>query len=329
MLLDIIIPQYSEDENTIKSLLDSINDQTKVDFSQISVTIVNDYSDVLLSSEFLKSFSNLNISYIRNDKNTGPGLARWKGVLNTNGSFIMFCDSDDKLYDNNVLMVILDFISKYEPDYLVTNIAVEVADNNIVIKKERQTFPWMHGKVYKREFLFNNDIHFHPNIRHLEDSYFTTAVFGSLEPDKVSYLDFTTYLWRNNYLSLTRRKRGSNYMVETFDEFYNTPFLTYEFLLKKKSYLRFSYFASSLLGIYIVLNSNIFDGDELKDKREYYLNKLREDSYKQRNIFVLLGVDKVNYLYNNQINELMERSEVREVYYGLDYFYSEFLKIKK
>ena len=326
MLLDIIIPQYKEDENTIKLLLDSINNQVNVDFSLINITIVNDYSDTVLSNDFLNSYDKLNISYIRNDKNTGPGLARWKGVLNTNGSYIMFCDSDDKLFSDDVLSVLLDFITKYEPDYLVTNIGVEILDNNIIIKKAKKTFPWMHGKVYKRKFLFDNNIYFHPSVRHLEDSFFTTLVIGSINPENVSYLDFTTYLWRNNYLSLTRKKRESNYMVDTFDEFYNTPFLAYEILLKKKSYLRFSYLVSSLLAIYIVLYSNLFSGEELKDKRDYYINKLKEDSYKQRNIFVLLGMDKVNYLYNNELNELMDRSEVKEVYHSLDYFYSEFLK---
>ena len=106
MLLDIIIPQYKEKNEDIKPLLDSINNQELVDFNNIKLTIVNDCSDVLLDEDFLKSFKNLNISYIRNDKNTGPGLARQKGIDSTSSDYIMFCDSDDELFDKKALYII-------------------------------------------------------------------------------------------------------------------------------------------------------------------------------------------------------------------------------
>ena len=142
MLLDIIIPQYKEKNEDIKPLLDSINNQERVDFNNIKLTIVNDCSDVLLDEDFLKSFKNLNISYIRNDKNTGPGLARQKGIDSTSSDYIMFCDSDDELYEKKALYVITDFISKREPDYMVTNIALETEEKNtLLIKKGKDTFP--------------------------------------------------------------------------------------------------------------------------------------------------------------------------------------------
>ena len=65
MLLDIIVPQYKEKEEDIKPLLDSINNQELVDFNNIKLTIVNDYSDVLLNEDFLNRFKNLNISYLK------------------------------------------------------------------------------------------------------------------------------------------------------------------------------------------------------------------------------------------------------------------------
>ena len=269
MLLDIIIPQYSEDDLTIKPLLDSINNQENVDFSNVKITIVNDCSNVLLSDDFLKGYDKLNISYIRNDFNTGPGLARQKGIDNTLCDYIMFCDSDDMLYGNNALWVIMEFISKNEPEYLVTNIAVEGINDVIIIKKGKKTFPWMHGKVFKRKFLVDNEIRFSDNVRHLEDSYFTTCLIGSINPKEICYLDYTTYLWKNNKESLTRS--SSTYMVDTFDDFFNSPIETYNFLVKKNSYLKFSYIISSTLGIFIVLNSNLFDREEYKEKKSIIL----------------------------------------------------------
>lgn len=327
MLLDIIIPQYKEDDEKVKILLDSISNQKGVDFNNIKLTIVNDYSDVLLSKEFLDSYKNLNISYIRNDKNTGPGLARQKGIDNTCADYIMFCDSDDKLYDETSLRIITDFISKMEPDYLVTDIAIE-GNGGILVKKGKNTFPWMHGKVYKREFLENNEIRFHPNVRHLEDSYFTTSILGTIDPKKITYLDYVTYLWKNNDSSLTRSKHKYHYTVEVFDDFYNSPIYTYEFLVKKNSYLKFTYLISSILGIYIILYSDLFNYDELTEKKNYYLNKLKEYIKKKRNVFIIVGYDKSSQLFNIEKNELTERNGIKEIYKSFDDFYNEYI-VKK
>ncbi|MBR3617536.1 MAG: glycosyltransferase, partial [Acholeplasmatales bacterium] len=263
MLLDIIIPQYSENEEVIRNLLNSINNQNNVDFSQIKITIVNDFSNVILNDKFLHSFNNLDINYIRNDKNTGPGPARQKGFDNTNGLYVMYCDSDDELYDLNSLWVIMDFITKYEPDYLVSNIAIENEFGEYEIKKNKDTFPWMHGKVYKRQFLVDNEIRFHDDIRHVEDGYYTTCVLGVIDKEKIKYLDYATYKWKNNTSSLTRSKNKYNYVVNTFDEFIKSPKYTYDFLVKKNSKIKYNYIISALFGIYIALNSNVFDYKEL------------------------------------------------------------------
>ena len=328
MLLDIIIPQYKEKNEDIKPLLDSINNQELVDFNNIKLTIVNDCSDVLLDEDFLKSFKNLNISYIRNDKNTGPGLARQKGIDSTSSDYIMFCDSDDELFDKKALHIIIDFISKKEPDYLVTNIAIEAEDSDkFIIKKGKDTFPWMHGKVYKRKFLSENGIRFHPKVRHLEDSFFTTSILGTIKPENITYLDFTTYRWKKNDTSLTRIKRKYSYTVETFDDFFDSPIYTYEFLVSKNSYLKFNYLISFTLGIYIVLYSNLFDYEELKDKKEYNLNRLKEYLATKRNIFIIYGREKVEKIFEIEYSELKERNNITSMSKTLDDFYSEMLKM--
>lgn len=325
MLLDIIIPQYKENEEKIKNLLNSINNQKNTDFSQIKLTIVNDKSDVLLSNEFLNSFNNLNIDFTINDKNTGPGLARQKGIDNTNAEYIMFMDSDDELYDLNVLGVLLDFITKYEPNYLVTNIAVE-RESGIEILKGKATFPWMHGKVYKREFLIKNDIRFHEVIRHVEDAYFTTCILGVIDYKNISFFDFTTYRWKANVESLTRSKYKHHYIVEIFDDFYNLSLDLYDFLKKKNSKLKFNYAISSIFGIYLILNSDLFNYPDLNERRELYLNKLQELVQKRRNIFVILGKEKVEEIYKIEFREIVKRNGIKSIYKDLNDFYIEYLK---
>ena len=328
MILDIIIPQYKEDESVIKNLLNSKNDQKNVDFSQIKLTIVNDKSDCLLSDKFLKSFNNLDITFMINDRNTGPGLARQKGFDNTNGLFVMFCDSDDELYDSNTLSIIMDFITKYEPDYLVTNISVE-RENGNEIKKGKDTFPWMHGKVYKREFLINNDIRFHERIRHVEDAYFTTSIIGVIDEKNISFLDVPTYKWKANKESLTRAKYKHHYLVEIFDDFYNLSLDLYEFLKKKNSKIKMNYAISSIFGIYLVLNSDLFDYPDLEEKKNLYLNKLHELVKKRRNMFVIYGKDKVEKIYEIEFREIVKRNGIKTISKDLNDFYAEYLQNKE
>ena len=331
MLLDLIIPQYNEDEAQIKYLLDSINNQKNVDFNLIDVTIVNDCSNVILSDKFLSKYKKLKITYVRNDKNTGPGLARQKGVDVTDNKYIMFLDADDELYDDNVLSKIIDFIKKFQPNYLVTNIAVEAIVNNqkaLIIKKNRDTFPWMHGKVYKRFFLEDKKIRFCEHIRHVEDTYYTTCVIGSMNPNDIYYLDLITYRWKNNLSSLTRNKNKYSYTVSIFEDFFNAPVYTYEFLCKIKSYYRYSFLINSMFGIYIILNSNLFDYEELKKEKEDYTNKLKEYLKTKRNIFVLVKKEELEKMFNEELKQLKIRNGVETISKSLDDFIEEFIKLK-
>ena len=332
MILDIIIPQYNENEEQVKVLLDSISNQENIDFKEINVTIVNDCSNVILSDDFLMNYEKLNICYIKNDNNTGPGLARQKGVDSTDNQYIMFCDADDRLYDNKVLYHIIPFLKQKKPNYLVTNIAVERYFNgkkSIEIREGRDTFPWMHGKVYKRSFLEEHEIRFSPYVRHVEDIYYTTCVIGSIDLRLITYLDCITYLWKANEASLTRKKSEFPYMVEVFDDFIETPKYIMEFLNKHKSHYRFSFVVNSLFGIYISLNSDAFDDQRLAERKAKYNMRLKEYIDQKRNIFVLIDKEELEKIYEEEKRQLMLRSNIKNINKTVDYFLSEYIFTEK
>lgn len=331
MLLDIIIPQYNEDEAKIKRVLDSILNQRNVDFNLINVMIVNDGSDVILKDEFLVLYSKLNICYIKNEKNTGPGLARQFGIDHTDLPYIMFLDADDELFNQNVLENIISYLQKYEPKYLVTSIVIEkLLDDKIVrvVAKGKDTFPWMHGKVFKRSFLKENNLRFSPNVRHLEDSYFTTCVLGALGFQNISYLDMISYAWLLNKESLTRKKSTHNYMVDTFYDYFNCPMYVYEYLCNINSNMRFPYFIQSSLAIYTVLNSNLFDFEDCIDLKNEYLAQLKERVLKKKNIFMMAKKETLERLYSEQIALLKNRNDLKKIYKNLTDFMSEMLNIR-
>lgn len=63
MRLQILVPQYHEDEKVIKNLLDSISIQRVENFDDFEVIIVSDGGDVILSEDFLNKYP-FNIKYI-------------------------------------------------------------------------------------------------------------------------------------------------------------------------------------------------------------------------------------------------------------------------
>ena len=318
-MLDIIIAQYKETEDIIKNLLDSINNQKNIDFNELNLTIINDYSDIILSDEFLSSYNKLKINYYKNDKNVGIGLTRQRGIELTNDKYFMFIDSDDTLYDDYSLEGIINYLKKSDIDVLITNIAVEL-DNKIIIKKKNNTFPWMHGKIYRREFIFKNELRFSDKVIHLDDAYFNNCMLGVVDPNKIVFLDITTYLWKDNNKSITREKREIPYAIMIFDEIYNTANYIYDYLCKHKSNKRFSHYISSTLNRYILLNSDLFD--KFNDKKEYYLEKLKKELL--TNIFKMIKKDNISLIYEYEKNSCIDRYGITNIYKTIDDFYNDF-----
>ncbi|MCR5350453.1 MAG: glycosyltransferase family 2 protein [Acholeplasmatales bacterium] len=329
MILDIIIPQYKEKEEEVKILLDSIASQKDVDFNLIYVTIVNDKSDVLLTDEFISKYSLLHTKFLINDKNTGPGLARQKGIDNTLGDYIMFVDSDDYLENDYVLKTIFDVCEKRHPLYIVSNIVTKtLRDDKLVnvVRKGLDTMPWMHGKVYLRKHLEDNNIRFHDVIRELEDSYFTNCVIGTMNPKDICYLNYNTIFWTVNPISITRKPRKYPYLVDIFDEYFITPEYIYEFLCRHKSQMRFTFYVTSVIGRYILLNCNLFDFIELNEKRNNYKAKLDELIKKRKNLFRLFTVEQLKTIYKNEERALALRNNIEKIYVDFDLFYTKVIE---
>ena len=93
MKLDILVPQYNEDETVIKPLLDSIAIQQSVDFNDIKVIICNDGSDTYLSRDFLDSYP-FRVDY-HLEKHRGISATRNSCLDYSDADYVMFCDADD------------------------------------------------------------------------------------------------------------------------------------------------------------------------------------------------------------------------------------------
>ena len=204
IISNIIIPAYNAKETLDKTLMSLCLQRTKYKFN---VLIVNDKSDYNYKDYIEKYSKYLTISELTLKENVGPGLARQKGIEHTNSKYIMFIDADDYLYSP---YSIESLIKKHENsicDVVVSNFIIE-RDNKRKIKTKDNV--WLHGKVYKREFIEKNKVSFN-STRKNEDSGFNRLLF--LLDDKIEYLDTVTYVYQDNQNSITR-KDNRRYKLE-------------------------------------------------------------------------------------------------------------------
>lgn len=208
--LDIIIPAYNA-KNTLRRLGYSIATQKNI--NNFKVYIVNDCSDYDYHEiiEFFKNF--FWIKELKLEKNMGPGYARQYGIDHSYGKYITFIDADDFLYSPNSLYNLCKPL-KYNYDLIISNFIYEHSNQNIIMKND---CTWLHGKVFKREFLQKNSIRFN-NTRSNEDNGFNHLV--RFHYPKTLFLDKITYVYYANPESTTRKNNA-------IYEFYGLEYYAY------------------------------------------------------------------------------------------------------
>lgn len=202
-MVSIIIPFY-KNCSFLQSLLFSLVCQTKRPFLTL---IVDDCSeeDVRKTIEPFKSL--LPIKYLRTPKNLGPAGARQYGLDNLDEKiidYVMFADSDDMVYPR-AIEVLHREAKVNNADIVVSNIEVEEKCAQSHILPSNDNLTWLHGKIYKLEFLRKNNLQFWDGVRYKEDTTFNLKC--RYLANKIIYLDETTYLWRNNEESIPRDKK--------------------------------------------------------------------------------------------------------------------------
>lgn len=214
-MVNIIIPTYKARE-TLPRALDSLVSQTKTMFL---VTIVQDgdgedYTDIII--EYTRR--GLHITHLNLSDNIGPGLARQFGMDNDNQSdYFMFLDADDMLMPR-AIEVLYTEAKKTGADLILSDFYIERSHQpGMVLKCKNAPVTWCHGKIYKAQYLRNNDIRFRSDLRLNEDSYFN-LVAANCTTNKC-WIEETTYLWRANPNSLTRTGQERDFFIQSWTQY--------------------------------------------------------------------------------------------------------------
>lgn len=207
-MLAVIIPVYNNGD-LLEKALTSLTIQTNKKFLTI---VVDDCSTEDLNPIINKFKDKLFLNYNKLKENKGPGGARQFGLnllykQNENSEakfdYVTFLDSDDLLYPRATEIFYKEAI-KQNVDILVSNITADERGTNGYIIFPEQNVTWLHGKVYRVNYLKENNIYF-PERIYNEDSFFNQLAFAWTS--NIYKLNETFYFWRANQNSLTRKDK--------------------------------------------------------------------------------------------------------------------------
>lgn len=232
--ISVLIPVYNA-EKTIKRTLDSLSDQTMVDFE---VVIVNDGSvdgtyDIL---EYYKNkFKNINIIH---QKNMGIAAARQLLIENATGEYILFCDADDYV-EKSLIEDISNTIEQANSDLILFGYQlVRKNVHKIVLKRKlpegiydnRVTWERMHiagltdlywsalwNKCYKKKLIERL-----PQIRFqnlLEDVIFNVEYIERCESIFILEKNLYNYVQIGDSLTRGEKTDSEKDIKEAFDSF--------------------------------------------------------------------------------------------------------------
>lgn len=263
--LQFLIPQYNEDENILKSLLDSIMIQQNIDMDDIGAIIVNDGSSTHLSKEFLQKYP-FDIEYYINE-HKGVSATRNACLDKATADYIMFCDADDMFYNACGLYIIFNEIENGQFDSLSSTFIEETKDENgepIYINRYMDS-TFVHGKVHRRKFLIKNKIRWNENLTIHEDSYFNCLCQRLAKDLKYSQSSFYLWKWRDESVC----RHDDKYILKTYNNMLDSSdALVTEFLNRnlKEDAQFFSVF--QIYEAYFTMNKKEWLNQENKEYRD-------------------------------------------------------------
>ena len=237
--VSVIIPVYNV-ENYLVECLDSVINQTEKDIEIICVEDCSTDSSLAILQAYAKKDDRIII--LQNEKNSGLSVTRNNGLAIAKGEYILFVDSDDFIehtllettlkYATDVDIVCFDY-SEYNDGFMNHSKHNYIVENglynnekyfiNAVNSNSMIYAAWC--KVYKREFLLENDIRFVPNIIY-EDILF--YYFCMLKANSIYNINKKLYFYRIRPDSIMT-KRITNKNLD--DHFYSLCKMTEQYIL--------------------------------------------------------------------------------------------------
>lgn len=242
--ISVIIPVYNV-EQYLKECLDSVINQTLKDIEIICVDDCSTDNSYKILEEYAKKDDRIIV--LQNEKNSGAGTSRNKGINTSKGEYIGFIDSDDyiskdyfeSLYNTakkfnsditNNINIYLDTNSKISYHYYnlnrISKLDIEyeaeakIKNINILSKNIITYHVW--NKIFKKEFLNKKKLLFIENkTGSSEDADFIMKIV--INNPKMSFNNFGKYYYRKrSNSSIDTSIKNVEYWNVTIEQMQNT-----------------------------------------------------------------------------------------------------------
>ena len=214
MTFQILVNHFNEDISIVQRFLMSLAWQQDVKFK---VLILGD-GGLKLPKEALKGFT-FPISYGYSEHS---GVCHSRNLLmdKSDADYIMFCDIDDQFTDPYGLKTMFDIANKFVPDVIGCPYLVEQKEQlRLFYTPLDKDILRVHGKLFRRQYLIDNNIRFPDSMEFSGDMMFLWLAFSLT--NKVKWVNKNFYLWKFNQNSVTRKNsfhhiRTYNKMLECY-----------------------------------------------------------------------------------------------------------------
>ena len=275
MKLQILMPHYKESFELIKPMLDSIELQQAIDFSDIGVIICDDGPEAVdLTNSPFNDYS-FKIDYYKSDEHKGVSATRNACLDKSKADYVMFADCDDMFYAVNGLHIIL---SQIENGGFETFISVFIEQGVDPKTKDMMFYPrgsaqtgidstFVHGKVHNRKFLLRNNIRWNESLTIHEDSYFNCLCQRLADPNKAIFCQMPFYLWKWNDNSVCRH--DPKYILKTYNNMLDSnTALVNQFLKRGRTQDAQFYCLGMIYDAYYTMNKDEWINQENKQYRD-------------------------------------------------------------
>ena len=311
MKLQILVPRHNEPEEVIKNLLDSIAVQHNVDFNEIGVIIYDDGSDVFLSKKFLNKYP----YEIINIKGSHGGVSHARNMLldNATADYIMYCDADDMFVNLCAFVIIFEQIEIANFDAMYSIFIEETIDQTTgkmfyLNRDNDNTF--VHGKVYRRQYLVDENIRWLDNAVYNEDAYFNFLAINNT--DKILYCETPFYMWCFNKNSVCRSE--PDYVMKTLPYMIDNDIHLVEELSKRNKYEKAIFtVVNMILEVYYDTHRPHWLLEENKEGRERSEKAIGAYFKKFQGLWSLANEEYIQWVWNNLVERLERFEEHLEI----------------
>ena len=295
--LDILIPHYHENASVVKPLLDSIALQQAIDFAKIGVIICHDgsepnindsdnlgnyYPSKTQSKEF-DLYDDMgiggNYSIVADYQfgikqihipHGGVSAARNAALDTSEAEYVMWCDCDDIFSSVCGLWLIFREIKYGVFDGMISQFTEEIRRENgeTIFTAHEKDSTFVHGKVWRRQYLLDNQIRWNESLTIHEDSYFN--ILAQSFSENIKYCPISFYLWKWRDDSVCRHDK--KYILKTFNNLIDSnEALVKEFQRRERDHDAEFYVVSMVFTAYYTMNKPEWinqDNIEYRDSTE-------------------------------------------------------------